>query len=164
MASHSNLRWLVQNAGHSADPLNYMTQKYQWTKSTIQTIDWDLFSYCYSKHPIHKMTNIIKYLHGWQFIKGKEYQQNPKSLPLCPVGCGEHKTQLHYLTCKEPSWTPIIKTETSKLKQRLSHMKTAPVITSILLYIMAYDYSTLNHQWPTAISQHEQVAYMAANK
>ena len=139
IASHSNMRSSIQTAVHSDDLLDYMSHKYQWTKKIIDSIDWDLFSYCYSKTKIHKMMNAIKYLHGWQFTKGKEYQQNQQISPLCPMGCGENETQLHYLLCKEPSWTPILKTETVKLKHRLSSLKTAPTIISILLYAMAHN-------------------------
>ena len=65
VASHSNLRGPIQTVAHLDDQLKYMSKKYQWTKTISNTIDWDLFSFCYSKHQIHKMTNIIKYLHGW---------------------------------------------------------------------------------------------------
>lgn len=164
VASHSNLRWSIQNVAHSDDLLQYMAQKYDWTNDILQSIDWDLFSYCYSKHQIHKMTNIIKYIHGWQFTKGKEHQQNPKSSPTWPVGCGEQETQLHYLTCTEPKWLLQVHEETAKLKRKLIQMNTAPVIISTLMYSMSHEYSTLQHQWPKAFSLHEKVAYMAANE
>ena len=110
------------------------------------------------------MTNIIKYLHGWKYTKGKEQQLNPKSPSFCPIGCGEHESQLHYLTCKEQSWVPKVKEESHKLKRRLIQMKTAPVIISIISQAMTHDYSTRNHKWPQASSKHEKVAYMAATE
>ena len=64
VASHSNLRKSIQNEAHSEDIMEYMSQKYGWTKKISKTIDWALFAYCYLKAKIHDMTNTIKYLHS----------------------------------------------------------------------------------------------------
>ena len=162
VASHSNMRRSIQNAAHSDDLIEYMSQKYKWTTQTKRTIDWDLFAYCYSKKQIHDMTNIIKYIHGWQFTKEKENQQNPNASSTCPIGCGEVETQLHFLTCKDPTWIKTLNLEKSKLKQKLSTLHTAPVIISILSFAFENNYSTHTLNTPTPISRNESIAYMAA--
>lgn len=151
----------MKNQVHSDDLLEYMAAKYNWTKPIMDSIDWDFFNFCYSKQPIHKMTNIIKYIHGWQYTKGKEQQFNSKSSSLCPAGCREHETQHHYLTCKEPTWIQKVKEETSKLKRRLTQIQTAPVIASIILHAIAQSYNIME-SWPEPFSKSESVAYMAA--
>lgn len=164
VVSHSNLRKSIQDTAHSEDLMEYMSQKNKWTKQIRYTIDWDLFAYCYLKTQIHKMTNIIKYLRGWQFTKEKENQQNPNSTSLCPIGCGETETQLHYLMCKEPSWVQIANIEKSKLMKNHSTLHTAPVIISLISFAIKQNYSTLTHIAPTVSTHNEFIAYMAATE
>ena len=43
-------------------------KRYNWDEQTKDIIDWDICQETFDKKPIHQMTNIIKYIYGWQHV------------------------------------------------------------------------------------------------
>ena len=180
--SHSSMRLPLYESVHGDDLLGYMHESYGWTKEVLSYIDWDSFNLCYGKHTIHKMTNIVKYLHGWQYAGRKQQQIRESKIKskrnkltnkeeqllevrkatLCPAGCGQLEQQHHYLVCTALKWTPIIEDEWKTLSSRLKSMKTSPTIISIIMHALTHKYDTTNTRWPPCASSSDSIAYAAS--
>ena len=170
--SHSYMRLPLYESVHGNDLLEYMQDKYGWTSEILSFIDWDYFYLCYGKQPIHKMTNIIKYIHGWQYAGRKQQQireskinsksntsinkeeqlQEVSKAVLCPDGCGQLELQHHYLICNSPKWLANLEEAWKTLSQRLQRMKMSPTIVSILLHAITHKYDTTTTIWLPCVS------------
>ena len=98
------------------------------------------------KRPIHKSTNIIKYIHGWQHVGRQKQQMNVKSDKSKYKMCGELETQHHYMVCKcatarlqrTKAWTTL------KRKLQLTHTK--PSIIAIIGHVIHQNLEVQEHK------------------
>lgn len=85
LMSDMNMRTVLYFYAHGPALIEYMKQKYNWSDDVLNEIDWEYFFYCYGKKPIHKMTNIVKFIHEWQYTNTKKVQisfpKKPKPIP-----------------------------------------------------------------------------------
>ena len=81
-----------------------MQQKYNWSDATIHMIDFGLFERAFSSKSKHEMTNIIKYIHGWQHTGYQKTQFCAKSKESKCSLCGAIEYQYHYHVCNHESF------------------------------------------------------------
>ena len=101
MISDTNMRQTITNIRHSKSLIQYQQTKFGWTNETMENIDWKYFSLYTPSKSVHEMTNIVKYIFGWQHVGMQKKYFNCKSkFTKCPL-CHPEEDQHHYLICSE---------------------------------------------------------------
>ena len=77
--SEGNMWKNINQKDHSQPIQEYLQSKFGWSDQVMDKIDWDIFQETMEKRPIHKSTNIIKYIHRWQHMGRQKYQFNDKT-------------------------------------------------------------------------------------
>ena len=82
------------------------------------------------------MTNIIKYIHGWQNVGKQKKQFNNKTTEENCTQCKQTEEQHHYLVCKHPTWNQIRNKHWKLVKKQLIAAGTHKQIIAILSHIV----------------------------
>ena len=85
MISDTNMRQTITHLRHSKALMQYQQSKFSWSEETMDLIDWKSFSLFASSKSIHEMTNIVKYIFGWQHVGLQKRHFNSQSKhTTCP--------------------------------------------------------------------------------
>ena len=87
------------------------------------------------------MTNIIKYIHGWQNIGYQKHCINLQTKESICILCGESEQQFHYHFCNHTQFSTHKKNAWKSLKQVLTRENTHPEIISILSIVISHNIS-----------------------
>ena len=146
MISDTNMRQTITHIRHSKALMDYQQSKFRWTEETMELIDWQSFSLFTSSKTMHEMTNIVKFIFGWQHVGTQKRYFNSKSKQIkCPL-CNMDEDQHHYLTCMDDNWG-LTRLETWKLlKKKLTLSNTHPSVISVISTVI-HNKCTLPDQW-----------------
>ena len=134
--SDNNMRKVIEHAHHFSLLRDYLQDKYNWDAATFAMIDFDSFESAYHSQPIHNMTNVIKYIHGWQNVGYQKLQFNNQTMDATCTLCKETEHQHHYLYCTHPEAQKQRRNAWRQLKKRLENTCTHPrIISTISLLI-----------------------------
>ena len=86
---------------------DYIQEKFNWPKSTVESIDWANFGRYFRSIPAPRLANVIKYIYNWQYVKVWEdrrnnihSQENGKITDqMCPMECGCTEDHQHFMKC-----------------------------------------------------------------
>ena len=96
--------------------MEYMKKRRGWDKKIFESIEWEGIDGMMRNSNPTRRTKIVQMIHNWQNTgsqKGKmrdarlktysddpiEPDQEERNCHLCPAGCGEEETSMHYLHC-----------------------------------------------------------------
>ena len=135
--SDTNMRQQFVNFDHRGPLVEYIQSKQGWTGDIMKQIDWDMCYEMLEGKPLHKRTNIIKYLHGWQNVGSQKAQFNDNTKEKNCGLCGEIEKQHHYFFCENDKWALHRKRAWTTLKRKLQLSNTDPSIISIISYVIS---------------------------
>ena len=112
----NDLRKFMVEKVNGRDLLDYIERRKRWNEETSKSIEWEGIEGMLKKTNPIKRIKLVKMLFSWQNTgcqKGKirdaklrAYTDNPTApteeeakCHLCPSGCGEEETALHFLHC-----------------------------------------------------------------
>ena len=134
--SDTNMRIAINNKEHGKLLIKYLQDKHKWDDDAMQTIYWECFQEVMEKRPIHKSTNIIKYIHGWQHVGSQKFLfKDTKKEAKC-ILCNQEEVQHHYLVCRCEKWITECNKIWKTLKTNLKIANTYPCIIAIIGHII----------------------------
>jgi hypothetical protein len=105
-----NIDETIRHAAGTMDLRSYMQDKYGWTESTIDNIDWLIHSQALQTLTPTGRKKCIQYIHEWLPTCGHPGQIHIAHTHTCPL-CHDHiETQDHFLSCAHntTNWDQIL--------------------------------------------------------
>jgi hypothetical protein len=121
----------------------YYQEKYGWSKTTFEEIDWDLQWRVLTSYDINDQRRILKLVHGWLPTNYRLHRELQQSSPRCPL--------CYYLEEKEThlfQWQAILNIK--NINQELSH-----IIAESLKH------SIKDHNWEPQPKHCQQFTFLA---
>ncbi len=102
------VRELTQALRHAAstpDYRAYLKEKFQWTDTDCDDINWVSLKFALRKLSPADHTRAHKFLHDWLPLKGASHTTNATASPLCPQCKRDDETTWHFWECQHPERT-----------------------------------------------------------
>jgi hypothetical protein len=111
----------------------YWSKKFDWSPSTIETIDFDILGQCFGPLPFSKQRKTVKLANG-QLAVGRQMQRYRfQEHDNCPRCDGPDETNIHVLLCPAPSARSTAKSSILGLKVWMEKNDTHPAIVSSVI-------------------------------
>ena len=139
------MRSSITSKDHQYILREYLQRKHDWSDDVFNTIDWTYFQEVLDKRPIHKSTNLIKYIHGWQHVRQQKQHMNASSADTkCPL-CGVMEQQHHYMVCRCSTAIQHRTKAWITLKRKLQLIHTKPSIIAALGHVIHTNFDPREH-------------------
>jgi hypothetical protein len=91
-------QWILKSAGRI--PIEqYYREKFQWTKQTFDSINWEVQHKVLKSFTPADQTRIVKFIHGWLPTQKRLHMEGEASSPRCPLCKDLLEDNLHLLCC-----------------------------------------------------------------
>jgi hypothetical protein len=99
--TRDNQWWLMETSGKI--PIQkYFHNKYGWSQSTFENIDWDLQQKVLQSYDINDQKRILKFVHGWMPTNHRLHREKHSVTPRCPLCHYLCEDELHLFQCLHP--------------------------------------------------------------
>ena len=89
----------LRNAYSTQQYRAYLAAKFNWNDSTMDDIDWPIFSRAFNKLKGNQKKIIQKLIHKWLPLNAHPSQEKTGTARLCPICTREDETHDHFLYC-----------------------------------------------------------------
>ena len=73
-----------------------------WTENIFNSIDWAAMGTCLKRMSVQRVTNVLKFVHGWQHDgQQKELLYEDCVGSECPAGCGMTESRMYFIKYKD---------------------------------------------------------------
>ena len=132
---------------HSQPALQYMADKYLWSKSTLTSIHWQSLANSMTRLPLPQRLKQLQFLHNWQNVGQQKVQfamaasaktgvqlssDTEKDLHKCPLNCGSIEQHGHYLLCTSNAASITRTTSIKTISQHLKKANTCPGLITLI--------------------------------
>ena len=100
----------------------------------MDQIDWDTHGKALQRQPTMLRIRLIKFLHNWLNTGEQKVRINSNAVGDCPICGKEEESWMHLLKCEHIKAVTTRTAAVTKLKGDLRRLKTAPIITTVLIY------------------------------
>ena len=131
---NNNFRFHLRQAYHLPLFRSYALDKFGWSTTTFDNINWDAISCAYKKRSVNQQLRTTKFMYGWLPVGRLRTRIDPLADDRCPSCFGRNETNIHLLRCTAPQRRTLRTCQLDTLRAFLDEWKTpAPVKRVILI-------------------------------
>ena len=138
----TNVRRYIENHINGPKLEEYLMGKFGWNIAHIKNLNWPALEKALRKQTSYRRTKLCQLMYNWQNT-GQQKQQMHNNDGLCPTGCGEQETHLHYLHCNNAEMKKHRLQQLQHLNKRMEKIKTYAGIKANITNIIMNQYANI---------------------
>ena len=113
------------------DLKEYIKTKFEWEEETFNLVNWYAIAAALKTYKPYKRTKVSQLMFNWQYV-GERKNMMEEADGVCPTGCGDFETKLHYIFCKSKEMITRRARHRSILLKQLQVLNTYPGIQTAI--------------------------------